>query len=340
MKYSSSHYKKFIFQLLVFSGIGWLCLQLGVYFLCRPPEWFWIHNTIKIKENIAHDIHGKKIVFVGGSATLFGIRTEDIEKELNIPTVNYGIHAALEIDYILDRVKNTLNPGDVVILSLEYNHLLYTGSLNEVRTKYVLLFDQKYFKSLPFITKLKYLIQFSPLTIELSLRGFARKLLGLNEVSENYNANTLNKNGDETSNIGNDIINNKIDSIQPIAIQEGKFQETFGLKVLNNFNTWCNKHDIKFYVTYAPTISFKAYNDAEYQGFFNNVKNYFIKHNIKVIGNPNDFFYDKDFFYDTQYHLNSAGMTYHTKNLLSKIKDRLQLKSLAVPMADLNTGAH
>ena len=145
IRYSSTHYKKFIFQLLLFSGLGWICLHVCVYFLCRPKEWFWIYNTIRVKENIAHNIHGKKIVFVGGSATLFGIRTEDIEKELKIPTINYGVHAALEIDYILDRVKNILNPGDVVILSLEYNHLLYTGSLNEVRTKYVLFFDKKVF---------------------------------------------------------------------------------------------------------------------------------------------------------------------------------------------------
>ena len=48
---------------------------------------------------------------------------------------------------------------------------------------------------------------------------------------------------------------------QPIAIQKGEFKETFGLKVLNNFNKWCIEHNIKFYVTYAPTIAFKVYND-------------------------------------------------------------------------------
>ena len=63
-----------------------------------------------------------------------------------------------------------------------------------------------------------------------------------------------------------------------------------------------------------------------------NIRNFLKKynltseHNIKTIGSPNDFFYKQDFFYDTQYHLNSSGMTCHTKRLLSKIKDLLQIK--------------
>ena len=133
------------------------------------PEWYWINDTIKIKENIALNIPGNKIVFVGGSATLFGVRTEDIEKELNIPTVNYGVHAALEIDYILERAKKILKPGDIVILPLEYNHLLYDGSLNEVRTRFVLLFDKKYYNSLPLFRKNQLFFKFSPLTIEFSI---------------------------------------------------------------------------------------------------------------------------------------------------------------------------
>ena len=60
------------------------------------------------------------------------------------------MHAALEIDYILDRAKKILKPGDIVIVPLEYNVLLYDGSLNEVRARYVLLFDKDYYNSLSF----------------------------------------------------------------------------------------------------------------------------------------------------------------------------------------------
>ena len=75
-------YKKFFFRILILSALGWLILQLGVYFLCRPAEWYWINDIIQIKENIARNQPGNKIVFAGGSATLFGVRTEDIQKEL------------------------------------------------------------------------------------------------------------------------------------------------------------------------------------------------------------------------------------------------------------------
>jgi hypothetical protein len=318
---STKRYKKFFYQTLIFSGIGWLILQFSVYFLCRPAEWYWIYNTIKVKESIAHNIPGNKIVFAGGSATLFGVRTEEIQKELHIPTVNYGIHAALEIDYILNRVKKILKPGDVVIVPLEYNILLYDGDINEVRARFILLFDKNFYNSLPFFEKINYFLKFSPLTIELSIRDSFWKLIGRKSSLRSYDVNTLNQNGDETRNIGNEIILRKYNDLNPLYIQKNELKETFGLKTLNNFNTWCKKNNIKFYVTYACTISFDVYNNNEYQEYFKKIENYFAQHDIKTIGYPNDFFYDKDFFYDTEYHLNSVGMACHTRKLLSKIKD-------------------
>jgi len=322
---NSKRYKSFFFKTLIFSVIGWICLQLSVYLLCRPSEWYWIYDTIKMKESIALHIPGNKIVFVGGSATLFGVRTEDIEKELKIPSVNYGVHAALEIDYILERAKRFLKPGDVIILSLEYNHFLYDGNLNEVRARFVLLFDKTHYNTLSFLNKINYFLKFSPITVELSFQDLYLKILGKKKVLK-YDVKTLNKNGDETNNVGNDIIKKKFDNIQPIPVQKGEFKETVGLKILTNFNKWCMENNINFFVTYAPTILFDIYLDKEYQEYFNKLQVFFIEQNIKTLGFPNDFFYNSDLFHDTEYHLNSKGMTCHTKRLLAKIKEAMPYK--------------
>ena len=314
-------YKKFFFRILILSALGWLILQLGVYFLCRPPEWYWINDIIQIKENIARNQPGPKIVFAGGSATLFGVRTADIQRELHIPTVNYGVHAGLGIDYILERAKKILKPGDTCIVPLEYNVLLTDGSLNEVRARYVLLFDSDYYNSLSFLNKINYFIKFSPITIELSIWSALWKMIGNINPIRGYDANALNRNGDETSNKGNDLAIKKFAEFKPMNIQQHEFRETFGLQTLDKFNQWCKENNIKLYVTYASTISFDVYKSKEYQEYFKKVENYFKQHDIKTIGSPNDFFYDKDYFYDTEYHLNSAGMTRHTEKLLSKIKN-------------------
>lgn len=325
IKYKNKTFKKFFYKTLLFSGIGWICLQFSVFLLCRPPEWYWIYDTIKIKESIAQEILGNKIVFVGGSATLFGIRTEDIEKELNIPSVNYGVHAALEIDYILERAKRFLKPGDIIILSSEYNHFLYDGDLNEVRARFVLLFDKTYYNTLSFLNKINYFLKFSPITVELTFQDIYFKILGKKKVIK-YDSKTLNKRGDETNNVGNDIIKKKFNSIQPLPVQKGEFRETVGLKSLINFNKWCMENNIKFFVTYAPTILFDIYLDKDYQEYFNKLQVFFIEQNIKTLGFPNDFFYDCGLFHDTEYHLNSKGMTCHTKRLLAKIKEAMPYK--------------
>jgi hypothetical protein len=317
-------YKKFFFQALILSGLGCVCFLLFVYYLARPNEWNWINDMYKIKENIASNIPGNKIVFGGGSNALFGVRTEDIEKELNIPTVNFGVMAGLQIDYILDRVKRILKPGDVVIVPLEYSQLLYNGNLDEVRTIFILMFDKNYFHSLPFFEKIKYFVNISPRTVTLSILSIIRKIQGNKKSFSAYETHSLNKNGDDLSNIGNDWVKKKYDSILPVDIQKGDLKETIGLKKINEFNLWCNKNNINFFVSYATTIYFDAYLNTEYQEYFNKIQSYFKEHNIKTIGYPSDFFYDKDLFYDTIYHLNSFGATYHTKRLLPKIKEILR----------------
>lgn len=337
---NSKIYKGYIIKTLVFSGIGWLSLQLVIYFLCRPPEWYWIHDTFKIKENIANKIPGNKIVFVGGSATLFGLRTEDVERELKIPTINYGVHAGLDIDYILERAKKILKPGDVVILPLEYSHLLYDGRLNEVRTRFVLLFDENYYKSLSYYDKIRYFFKFSPLTIEFTFWSTFWKIFGNNQCFHAYDVNTLNNNGDETNNLGNSIIKNKYNDIQPIAIQKGKFQETVGLKIIENFNIWCLEHNIKCFVTYAPIISLDVYYSSDYHIYFNSLQNYFSEHHIDTIGFPNDFFYKLDYFYDSIYHLNSTGMTINTRYFITKLKNLFKYYKISgASLGAFRTGA-
>jgi len=61
-----------------------------------------------------------KIVVVGGSSALFGIDAQQIESSTGIPTVNMGVFASLGIDYMLDKAKKVLKPGDIIVTSIEY----------------------------------------------------------------------------------------------------------------------------------------------------------------------------------------------------------------------------
>jgi hypothetical protein len=63
-----------------------------------------------------------KAVFVGGSATLFGVHTELFEKTTGIPSVNMGMDAGTRFKIYLEAVKPYLKPGDFLFILPEYQY--------------------------------------------------------------------------------------------------------------------------------------------------------------------------------------------------------------------------
>jgi hypothetical protein len=318
-----ANYRNWFFSTIAIAlGVCLLNLAL-VYGFYRSFKFdiIWINSLLDKKETSINKIKENKVLFVGGSSTLFGIRTKDIQKNLAIPCVNFGIHAGLEIDYLLSRTKHLVKPGDTIIFTVEYPLFFYKGKFNNVTLDYIFTYDRNFFNSLSPWDKIKYLACISPLKLglfffnELAVHG------SKNEVREGYNLATLNENGDETSNIGHHEADNAFRFSAPFNIQGGDFQETPGLKIIRDFNQWCRAHHINFYVTYASTMYFQEYDNAQYRHYFNELQKYFAQHDIPTIGAPQDFFFPKDFFYDTAYHLNQKGMTIRTNQLIDKINN-------------------
>ena len=313
------NYKKWLNYTGVTSFVACLMHLTLVYYIYKTQshEILWVHNCLVKKETIARRIRGAKIVFAGGSATHFGIRTKDVQEKLGIHSVNMGLHAAIELDYLLERLKQILSPGDVVILPLEYEYLMYNGEPNDRTVDYIITYDKAFFKSLPFLEKLKYLINVTPLKLGQSLG--TKLLFGKinEELGKGYNSSTLNENGDETWNVGNNRMDRLVAS--PVKIQTGEFLETTGLKILKDFNLWALRNHIAVYVTYANTLYWPQYQSDLYYIYFNKVEKFFSKNNIDTIGNPYDFFYSKELFYDTEYHLNQEGVSIRTRQLIIMI---------------------
>lgn len=306
----------FIFTLCSLVSIS--LLYLFVIYRCdllNSGEITWIHDCLKKKETIGRNIVDRKIVFDGGSATLFGVRTNDIERQIGVPCVNMATHGGLNIDYIFSNLKKILNKGDIVILPLEYHYFSYDGKLNSLTLSYVISFDKKYFRSLPLSLRIKYLFSLSPIEF---YRAVMLKIFDKNLV---YDVKMLNDNGDETNNIGNATINPGANFTNPFKLPSGTFKETYGLLKISEFNIWCNKHNIALYITYPNLFYLKEYENKDYRNYFTNLNNYFLKNNIRTIGTPYDFFFNRKFFYDTEYHLNEQGAIVRTKQLIEMLKN-------------------
>jgi hypothetical protein len=60
-----------------------------------------------------------RIILVGGSNVSFGINAELMQQRLGIPVINDGLHAGLGLAPLRE-MEEYIRPGDVIIISLEY----------------------------------------------------------------------------------------------------------------------------------------------------------------------------------------------------------------------------
>lgn len=275
------------------------------------PEANGVNYWYTIKTNYVKSLNNKyKIVFVSGSSGLFGIKTEDIEKELKIPVVNFATHAGLQ-NYIFYRAKKILRSGDIVFLPLEYDN--YTKAYDTISNtiyEYIISYDSEYFLNLSLLNKQKaisYLL--------FNKNKFYPPKASERNIDYHHPYYFLNKNGDIVA------------------------ERTFQKKSLNNFSKreiiannnnielakflkWCSKNNIVVYAMPPSLWHEKALNTKEQQSL-NFIKEYYKKNNVQFIGNPIDYFYDLDYTFDTNYHLNTKGQNINTAKVIKLIKNNI-----------------
>src|SRR2546430_777789 len=84
---------------------------------------YWARELIVVKEKLASMICcSPRIIFLGGSSTLFGIDAEEVTARIGLPTMNMGLHAGLRLDRVLSVGEHVVRRGDVLVLALEVGY--------------------------------------------------------------------------------------------------------------------------------------------------------------------------------------------------------------------------
>lgn len=73
------------------------------------------------KQMMLKNCQETKTVIFGGSSVLYGFNTEFLTEAFHQPTYNLGVNVGLGFRYAMDYFEPHLNPGDHVILPLEFN---------------------------------------------------------------------------------------------------------------------------------------------------------------------------------------------------------------------------
>ncbi len=82
-----------------------------------------LYPATKVKHQQLNTSKSPRAIFVGGSNLMFGLESELIKEETDYEPVNMGLIGGLRLSFMLNEIRRELNPGDIVILALEYNQL-------------------------------------------------------------------------------------------------------------------------------------------------------------------------------------------------------------------------
>ncbi|WP_106792268.1 hypothetical protein [Aquimarina sp. Aq78] len=310
--------KRFIIKSCLFFGL--VVLLASTLFLFEESH----ENTTEYlasmtdKHQRIRDVKRQKIILAGGSNLVFGIDSQQIEKEFNVPVVNLGLHAKLGLTFILNELKDVAASKDVIVLSIE--HLMTVEGDRELQTmtSYYNPFAYKYYHQ----KDNNWSAQFK---MELDNHHMLFKKLISNTVEKAkndpvYTRNGLNKYGDGINHLG---LEKKDKLGSKSIIKDNKDEE---IKVLNDFYAFAKDKGIEVVFSYG------AYEASEYKKNMNALKKTHKKMkqnlNIEMIMDIDDFVYPTSYFYDSVYHLNQKGRSIHTKKMIQKLKSSRALKSI------------
>jgi hypothetical protein len=270
-----------------------------------PDNFFF---ALMDKHDYMAKITGKKIVLAGGSNAAFGIDSDKIEKELNIPVVNVGLHAAIGIARILDDISQYLNSGDILIITPEYHN--FNSNWNGGKEAYYYIIDVRQYQLLlnpPYYMAPPGFFEYYQERIINFLPGF--KI----QDSSRY---SFNKFGDYANHLKDPIQCHSHEVLVSIgAINYSdivKFE-----KIIDDFTD----RGIKV------LLSYPAY---EEESFINSIDSIHeldeilreIK-NLTVISSPENYKFTSEYIFDSAYHLNASGREKRTAQLIEDLQEAL-----------------
>jgi hypothetical protein len=312
-------YISYLFLLVSTFLICWIIfLGLVFYQLGVPITGLsgWINHLYVNKSQIALSIQTPKLIIVSGSNGLYGISCKVISEETGLACLNGGTQAAMGTDYLFSNVREWAKPQDIIFLTLEYNFYREVGIPNDVLIDYVMSYDPEYLFSLQPLQQLKFI---GGITFFRLFQGISKKInYSLPAAPPKNSPIYLNEYGDSIRNKEVDITPQfikTIDELEPLVIQ-GYIQQSYGMNNIRNFVKWARENRIQVLATWPNTVKFDVYQEPAQQEYFQSIKDFYRELGIPVLGEPEDFMYEKSMFYDTIYHLHDRGVRQRTRQTL------------------------
>jgi hypothetical protein len=296
--------KKFIWKSFIFFlGITLLYNLLAI--IVKPTTRNDYMAAIIDKHKRITELNKPKIIFTGGSNLVFGLNSEEIEKEFSVPVVNLALHAGLGLDFILEELKDSISSGDLLFISTAY--FLDSKGIYALKKNASDFFDEahKYYDK---EINLKRDIQ---MHIDKTRRNLKEIVYHMHENNV-YSREAFNKYGDVTAHLDKSLP----EVLKDTETMTYKYWE--GINELNKFYKYANSKNVKvFYIYPNYALSEFEKNRTVIEKFEKDMTDNL---EFEILNRPHDSVFEDDLFFDTVYHLNKKGREMRTKRLIELIK--------------------
>ncbi len=256
----------------------------------------------------ANSISSSKIILMGGSSVAFGIRSDMLEKSLEMPVVNMGLHAGLGQTFCMDLAKKVICEGDIIIIMPEaYDYIdgVVDGTLAWLilDNDLTLLADVR-------PTDYKSLIEGFPAYLKRACMYWTKETGKKVDARKDYNEYGDNISGREAGNI-----------MEGGYISSEFFRVAVNNELMayyNNYSQYVQGQGAIMVMASMPIIEpLVAGHEDEAELRQEKVEELA---EFPVISEWEDYVYPVEYFYDTNYHLNGVGSLLRTQQLIDDIK--------------------
>jgi hypothetical protein len=325
-----------------------LLVYLSILNYLRAPisAEYWVRELIIIKHSMADKINSRKIILAGGSSVLFGFDAAKIERSIGIPCLNYGLHAAMRLEWLLDEVKTIVKPGDILIMALEPTYYNRSSDWSQWQLRNSIAWNISYIEKKSLLNKMVIYQQAGTLDLakDLVQDWFASRETNPPEYINKRNAALLPKKQIIQS-LG--LIKNKptefpfyrkmeIDdhgaALQPDQSEYmGDFDRMnipskiapYPKSLLGKFISEMKERNVKVYFVNAP---YGCDSKSSYECNINDEENLF-NQEIRNLGSEcidirKSLLIERSMFFDTSLHLNKSGKNRRTEYLIEVLRKK------------------
>lgn len=309
--------------------VGILCLSLAWFglFLLQLGEPLssaaWMKSAYAIKHARAAEVGRPKVLLVGGSSTLFSLDSRQLQQAWERPVVNFGANAALGLRYILASARPYLQPGDLVLMPLEYNLYQDSGTPNDQLLDYIVGQDPDYWRALDPVSRYEIVARLPASRLLMGIRALKHPngpYTGLYapeyiDTDGNYRANDPALFDVETQG----VIRNALDAAIGKVHQYGQDDhgKSYGWRLLERYQRELRAAGVCVLLI-PPSMMFQdAYRDDPLESaFYRNLPRRADELGLTYLGEPLGFMYPSERFFDSLYHLDSEARVEHTQKVI------------------------